>query len=455
MAPTTQGEREKTMVNTPQPAFLAAFFRDRRRVLLTGVLLLNLLPAVISALSSLTELLVLVGIGVTGLAWILLFGPLEARKGLQWTKWVALIFGWAAATVFTAIFSQSFSNAYLSFEVLILSIFLVQGLRYGLVIMGLTVVTDMYHIFAHGPEDFESNLFALTVLATVGLLSWTFISNANKAKDEAQRSASEAKRLASEATAAKHEAERLAEQVTKLNRMILTTQDNERRRLARDIHDGPLQSIGVQLLAVERTRRRLDRGELELAQKELDYLKSIGQETVSELRGTVNFLRNTLLDIDLRSALENLARKYTETSGLSITVRTDLDEKKKIPGGLELCLYHLVVEALNNIKNHAQATTVSIDIFEHLDQLKLMISDNGLGFDYHEALSRSINEGHIGLHSMKERASELGGQMALISRIGGSVGTEVTFSFPSPFMADAHSVAIRRRRQPSVVSDSR
>jgi signal transduction histidine kinase len=428
------------LVNSPQPQpyliRLTTFLRDRQRTLLIGVLLLNLLPALISALTSLTELLILLAIGVMGVAWMVVFGTLEARKGVQWTRWAGLVFGWVAATLFTAVFSYSFSNAYLSFEVLTLSIFLVQGLRFGLAVMGLTVVTDMYHIFSHGPEDFAANLFALTVLATVGLLSWVFTSNANKARDDAQRFAAEAKQLAAEATVAKHEAEGLAEQVTKLNRMILTTQDNERRKLARDIHDGPLQSMGVQLLAVERTRRRLERGEQELAQRELDYLKSIGQETVAELRGTVNFLRNTLLDIDLQSALDNMARKTTESTGLAIRTIVDLNEKGKIPAGLELCLYHLVVEGLNNIRNHARATAVSIDVYRHLDELKLTIRDDGVGFDYQETLSQAINEGHIGLHSMRERASELGGQMAVVSRIG--EGTEIAFSFPAPapFLAD-------------------
>ncbi len=102
-------------------------------------------------------------------------------------------------------------------------------------------------------------------------------------------------------------------------------------------------------------------------------------------------------------------------------------------------MYHLAVEALNNVQKHARAETVTVTVCQSAKQLQLTIQDDGRGFHYDASLSHAIETGHIGLHSMKERAAEFDGAMCVISAPG--KGTEVRFAFPIEILAigDARS----------------
>jgi len=218
----------------------------------------------------------------------------------------------------------------------------------------------------------------------------------------------------------------MASEITHLNRLMVVSQDNERRRIARDIHDGPLQSMGVELLAVDRIRRHLNAADYDRASQELNYLRTVASETVQDLRCTVNTLRNTLLDHDLKLALQNLARKVGEATGLEISLI--YRPGHHLPRSFETCVYQLAVEALNNAQKHARAEKVLITVSESDGELLVSIKDDGQGFSYDSSLRRAIETGHIGLHSMKERAAEFDGTMAVLSSPG--TGTEILFSFP-------------------------
>ncbi len=318
-----------------------------------------------------------------------------------------LLGSWALATTFTAIFSGDFSNAYLSYVVAVQLMFAFEGLSMGLAMFGLTILADLYHIVWHREVSLQANLFALSIQVLTGLLTWLFVSRAHDAQQKA---------------------EALTRDITHLNRLLLNAQDSERRRLARDIHDGPLQSLGVQLLATDRLRRYLESGDQDKALAELRSLRTSIRETASDLRSTVNALRNTLLDEGIEPALSGLARRTEEATGLKVNVRIKVEQE--LPEALQSCLYHLAVEAVNNIKKHARACEASILLVSSSAGVQLAIKDDGVGFDYKSSLDRAISRGHIGLHSMKERASEFGGVMEVTSAPGH--GAEVVFRFPSP-----------------------
>jgi signal transduction histidine kinase len=382
------------------------------------VLAVVVLPEVLAAFTnhSAVYLLKIAVFGALALLYMPVYFLWLARQQRPWAKALSVACTFGLATLYTAFFADEFSNAYLVFVLAVQIVFALDGPGPGIAILALSVVANVVEVFSLRNPHIEANVFALTVLVAVGLLTWYFVSTADHSREEA---------------------ENLTQEVTKLNRLILTSQDNERRRLARDIHDGPLQSMGVELLAIDRARRRLDAGEYDKALQELGYLRSVAEETVDDLRQTVNTLRNTLLDSGLEPALANFVRKLHDSGDIAVTL--EIDTRREIPRPLQTCLYQLVTEALNNVKKHAAASKALVRIGEEPGAITLLVRDDGRGFDYETSAMEALSEGHIGLHTMRERAAELGGTMQVRSRP--AQGTELWFTFPLS-MAHAASTSL-------------
>jgi signal transduction histidine kinase len=413
-------------------------------LLLTFVIVLDTLPAVMGAASSESKFLEAVIFTCMALAAMVLYLAWLRKQVAVWARLALIALVYTLATAYTALFSPIFPNAYLSFILAVQVIFLLLGPRYGVVMLCLAMVADFYHVLfiSNGvPSNLMSNLFALSVQATVGCLSWLFLSSAVKMSDRAEQAAIKMEQLARDAMAARIEAERLSEEVSRLNRMIITSQDNERRRLARDIHDGPLQSLGVELLAIDRVKRRLDLGETEKARLELHFLRELAEEVVSDLRGTVGALRNSLLDSGLEPALQNLARKVSAATGLDIVVSVSIQQE--LSGKVENCIYQLAVEALNNVKKHARAWRVDVLLSDVNGILEFSVHDDGVGYNYEESLIAALSAGHIGLYSLQERALELGGTMKVSTSPG--MGTHLSFYFPTLPAAEAREESPRHK----------
>ncbi len=221
-------------------------------------------------------------------ACIIFYALVLARYRTFWSQVLSLLGIWGLAIGFSLLFSHEFGNSYLAFIVAVQVAFALLGPRYGMAMLALSIMAIVADTYIVGAPEIERRAFMLAVLMTVGVLTWVFVYAGKIASERAVK-------MAAEATRSKEEAELLAREVTRLNRMILASQDNERRRLARDIHDGPLQALGVELLAIDRVKRRIQSGELDKAETELEYLRELARETVADLRGTVNALRNTLL----------------------------------------------------------------------------------------------------------------------------------------------------------------
>jgi signal transduction histidine kinase len=394
-----------------------------RHWILVPVVLLNILPALFASLGSPDALVhfVIFFIAVAvGVSWHIFW---LSKQDTQWAKALTLGIGCVLTGWYTLTFLTDFSNAYLVSVILVQVIFLLLGPRYGVVTLGLVVIATVAYITLNPGTNLLISFFSVTVQATVGFLSWVFVSAANDMRNTAEKSAAEAHD-------AMNEAQRLTAEVTKLNQMLLNSQDRERQRLARDIHDGPLQSMGVELLALDRAKRRLEAGEYDKTAKELDYLRELARETVTDLRDTVNMLRNTLLDSGIEPALQNLARRTRTATGLNVSVvmQPHRDEIEDLPYALSSCLYQLAVEGLNNVKKHAHANNAFITVEVTPEQVILSISDDGRGFDFEAAIEQAISQGHIGLYSMKERAFEFGGEMLVTSTPG--EGTNLSFIFP-------------------------
>jgi len=188
----------------------------------------------------------------------------------------------------------------------------------------------------------------------------------------------------------------------------------ERGRLARDLHDSVTQSIYSVTLFAEAARRLIGDGELANTKDYLEQLRDTSQQALKELRLLVYELRPALLK---QEGLIGALRQRLSTVEERANIHTKLIHKGtlKLKKPVEVGLYHIAQEALNNALKHASASQVTVRILAHAKQVTLEITDNGVGFD-----PRSVAQhgGGVGMASMQERTTRLGGTLQVISAPG-------------------------------------
>lgn len=215
---------------------------------------------------------------------------------------------------------------------------------------------------------------------------------------------------------------------SRLLHQLLTSQDAERRRIAVDIHDGPLQSIAVNILAVDRARKLVEMGRTADARNELVEVHSGMAEIVQELRDLISDLRPAVLEsLGLVVAVAAHLDQFTTQTGI-VSYLEDERDGKRMPTDIEVIYYRLLQEAITNVRKHAGATTVWVRFSIYDGLFRMDVTDNGCGFDPAVVRARSLESGHIGLHSMQERIESAGGGMEIDS--AQSKGTRVTFWTP-------------------------
>jgi PAS domain S-box-containing protein len=230
--------------------------------------------------------------------------------------------------------------------------------------------------------------------------------------------------------------QRLEEQAvnqTELLSQLLTAQEAERRRLSMELHDGPLQSLGVSLLALDRIIRRHERNEYEIAAEELQAAREIIMGIVVDVRAVLSDLSLDLLtSYGLGSALRDHIERFSEVTGIEVSLDFPIEER--LPPYIELLMYRLAQESLANVRKHSGATHVDIYFALEDSKLTMTISDNGKGFDVSRSFERPRAGERIGLASMRQRIRDAHGDMTIDSSDG--KGTTLTFWCPVP--AHAH-----------------
>ncbi|MGH3567714.1 MAG: GAF domain-containing sensor histidine kinase [Pseudonocardia sp.] len=200
---------------------------------------------------------------------------------------------------------------------------------------------------------------------------------------------------------------------------VIAAQENERRRLAGDIHDGISQrlvTLGYHLDAAASTMQ----DEPTYAATQLAKARELADLAVDEARAAIGGLRPPVLDdLGLAGGLASLCHTRPE-----LDVTTSLSEDR-LPEHVEIALYRIAQEALQNVQKHADATTVRIGFGVHGGTVHLEVSDNGTGFD----ISHDTTRSGYGLRGMAERAELVGGSLQIRSRPGS--GTTIVVSVPT------------------------
>lgn len=208
----------------------------------------------------------------------------------------------------------------------------------------------------------------------------------------------------------------------KLLEKLITAQEDERRRIARELHDQAGQALTALILNLEmaeQSRQAVD-------PQRLARLRGIAEDTLAELRRMIYDLRPTILDdLGLAAAVRWYVKESVEPQGLQVTMRIAAPDDR-LPRHIETAVFRIVQEALTNIVKHAQARHAAVDIAVTPQDVRMVITDDGRGFDLSAVATR--REGGMGLLGMRERAELLGGSLRMASREGD--GTRVEAVIP-------------------------
>lgn len=208
---------------------------------------------------------------------------------------------------------------------------------------------------------------------------------------------------------------------------LLTTQEEERRRLAGELHDELGQSLMVLNLRLRSIRDGLEAGQDHLV-RECDAMHAYIREVAENVRRLALDLSPSILkDLGLWAAIRRLVESFGEHSGIDCSL--DLAETGSfLSREEEITIYRMIQESLTNVAKHAEARRVAVSVCREGDSVLFRIEDDGKGFEVEEALRGDPGKTGLGLPSLNERARILGGFMKVRSRKGS--GTTITFAVP-------------------------
>ena len=196
---------------------------------------------------------------------------------------------------------------------------------------------------------------------------------------------------------------------------ITRAQEDERRRLARELHDDAIQSLIALKQRIQLTRLGLKGQD---AADSMAELENLAEQTIDNLRRQTRALRPMYLeDLGLVTALEMLAQETSVGAGIRVDFRSQGDERR-LPPEVELTLYRMAQEALSNVTRHAQASQASVELRFERERVALEVSDNGQGFEVPRSPAEFAPSGHFGLLGLYERAELIGARLEIRSAPG-------------------------------------
>ena len=202
---------------------------------------------------------------------------------------------------------------------------------------------------------------------------------------------------------------------------IIEAQEEERKRIAREIHDGPAQAMANVLLKSELCEKLITK-DIEQAKIELKNLKNIVQQSLKEVRKIIYDLRPSALDdLGLIPALSRYIKNFSEETSIFVDFSV-LSDYKRLSPEIEITCFRVVQEALTNIKKHSKAKNASVKFEFGMRFISIIIKDDGIGFD-----KENIGQGY-GLMGMKERVEILNGKFEISSFK--NKGTQIYISIP-------------------------
>lgn len=220
------------------------------------------------------------------------------------------------------------------------------------------------------------------------------------------------------------------EQLRELSSRAIRAEEEERRCIARELHDEVGQALTAIKMGLRMTQRALPEDGAEKAHSRLDQLVELVDQTIASVRALSHELRPPLLDeVGVEPALAWLCDGFSQHTGLSVRYVSEPDITGQLSPDAELAVYRIVQEALTNAARHAQASQVTVLIAHGTDgAFVVTIEDDGCGFDVQAVRESATPNRALGLLGMQERADLIGGQLTINS--GRGKGTSVRVRIP-------------------------
>lgn len=213
---------------------------------------------------------------------------------------------------------------------------------------------------------------------------------------------------------------------TRLLEKVISAQEEERKRIARELHDEAGQALSSLMLGLKHMEETcLDPSEKSRAEE----LRALAADTLELTHDLALELRpSTLDDLGLAAALERYAKDYARKHDIHLDFHAAALQDKRLPAQEEIVLYRIVQEALANVAKHADARNVSVVLEERNGTTVVIVEDDGKGFDVQAVMSSAGRSRHLGLLGMEERAALIGGKLTIESQPG--TGTAVFVEVP-------------------------
>lgn len=209
---------------------------------------------------------------------------------------------------------------------------------------------------------------------------------------------------------------------------IVEVEEEARKKLARDLHDGPTQNVAAIAMRMSIIQRTLERTP-EQVPAELKKVEEIARKTTKEIRHMLFTLRPLVLENQgLAAALDQLAEKMKETHTQAVAVRVSKEAERALDGAQQGVIFYIIEEAVGNARKHAQAQLISVTVNRQEDVVVVQIADNGVGFDTGAVEANYDSRGSLGMVNLKERTELLGGTLRIESKLGR--GTNITVLVP-------------------------
>lgn len=236
------------------------------------------------------------------------------------------------------------------------------------------------------------------------------------------------------------EASRLFEASLAMSQELLQVRDQERTQLAAEIHDEPLQRISMVASALERL---VNHGATEGSQLQETVNRQCGELLLiaEQMRTICAGLRPPILAQGIQWAVQEVVDDFRCTTALDVRVNVDVPAICQIPEPVTKAIYHVLLEALNNVHKHAQATATWVTLALEERVLRLMVEDNGQGTAAAQlSLADLVRAHHFGMVGMHEWVSLAGGTLVIQKRKGGGTKVEATFPLDSEISLESNDI---------------
>lgn len=226
---------------------------------------------------------------------------------------------------------------------------------------------------------------------------------------------------------------------------IVKVDEEARKKLARDLHDGATQSIAAIAMRMSYIYKLLEQKPSEVM-AELKKVEDLARKTTKEIRHILFTLRPLVLETQgLMVALKQFAEKMGETYQQAVSIRAEQEIESYLDHHQQGIIFYIIEEAVNNARKHAQASLITVTLKRLPDSVMIEIRDNGIGFDMSRVSSAYDLSGSLGLVNMRERAELLHGSLNIESSEGSGTTITVVIPFHAPDMTPVGGVPSLKR----------